>query len=99
MGAVQFWHSHGMISKESRDGILEYCDAGKVGPLFSRLEERFEDINDDDGGGDDDNNGIKKEGLHKKEIETDHVMAMSVSVYYSWMRIEHQSEPVKFQQQ
>lgn len=38
VGAVKFWYSHGMISRNSRDGILDACDPGEVGPLLSRFD-------------------------------------------------------------
>ncbi|KAI3426409.1 hypothetical protein D9Q98_008779 [Chlorella vulgaris] len=37
-GAVDFWWSHGIISSETRDGIVGKCDFARVGPLWSHQE-------------------------------------------------------------
>ena len=32
--AVEFWHSHGIISTAAKDGMRLYCDFSAVGPLL-----------------------------------------------------------------
>lgn len=39
-GALDFWFGHGLISFTAYDGILKYCDFGKVGPLKQVLSGR-----------------------------------------------------------
>ncbi len=36
-GAVEFWWSHGMVSFEVRDGILDNCDMSSIGPLAAAV--------------------------------------------------------------
>lgn len=33
--ALEFWWSHAILSTETRDGALKYCDFSAIGPLVS----------------------------------------------------------------
>jgi hypothetical protein len=32
-GAVEFWHSHALISDTTRDGLMQKCNFSRIGPL------------------------------------------------------------------
>lgn len=36
-GAVDFWYSHALVSRATRDNIHRYCKLGEVGPLRAPL--------------------------------------------------------------
>ncbi len=40
-GAVQFWHSHGIISFSTQEGINDKCNFSVIGPLMVSVGPTF----------------------------------------------------------
>ena len=57
-GAISYWLSHGMISIDVYNGVMNNCNLSHIGPLAARATNLFnvndERLGDDDGNGDDD---------------------------------------------